>query len=573
MPGFFSLEGAKQALGVTQTIEQCLAAQTESDPGARDDLLWEKEAQTRWAKVDHLLYLPLLGLSRPRELYYYQGPGLEALYGFTYKYLTVEHFLGRLTRLEVGQPLAEALARCYSQGWYPGGEPLVIYADWHVKPHWTKFPSHSGAVTMWGRVMPGTKQLLVNSPDGHFLGGWNMAIDSHLSRVLVDWEAYLAELLGRPIACTVTDSEGGGLPLAQRYLAAGQSSLSCLARRDYELADFEVWGPWEAVTGDPEREVALVGWQDPLKAATEVRDLVLMRRLDHDDPTRIYAGVLPTPLAQTAVPGVHRWRWVCQERVIREAIGGANLNVNYGYTYHTVPNRTIQRQWEQAQQQVEVSEQKLTTHQQAIDNLRSQLLSLRQRYQLSLKQVATDQTRFQGQFLARQAQGQPLRRCQQRLARLDRQQQTDRQRYRNRRHSLLTRLRERRQRYRQLVSELSDRQTLRDSLDTEAMCRERDLEKDQIMLNLQLLLTNLHHWVRDHFLAPDWQRLELHTATQLIYNKPGWVHWHPDRIEVVLEPYRYPEHQQAMVETCRRFNAAQLRWRDGRLLQIQVASP
>ena len=29
------------------------------------------------------------------------------LYGFTYQYLTLEHFLGELTRLAIGQPLAE----------------------------------------------------------------------------------------------------------------------------------------------------------------------------------------------------------------------------------------------------------------------------------------------------------------------------------------------------------------------------------------------------------------------------------------------------------------------------------
>lgn len=37
-----------------------------------------------WPKIDHLLYLPILGLTRPRDLYYYQGVGLRGLYGFTY---------------------------------------------------------------------------------------------------------------------------------------------------------------------------------------------------------------------------------------------------------------------------------------------------------------------------------------------------------------------------------------------------------------------------------------------------------------------------------------------------------
>ena len=112
MPGFFSLEGAKIALGVTEKIEQTVL-------GARQAYLTSHANQrlhhlsadlaALWPKVDHLLYQPILGLERPRCFYYYQGDGLEALYGFTYKYLTLEHFLGQLSRVQVAAPLAEAL--------------------------------------------------------------------------------------------------------------------------------------------------------------------------------------------------------------------------------------------------------------------------------------------------------------------------------------------------------------------------------------------------------------------------------------------------------------------------------
>jgi len=56
----------------------------------------------------------------------------------------------------------------------------------------------------------------------------------------------------------------------------------------------------------------------------------------------------------------------------------------------------------------------------------------------------------------------------------------------------------------------------------------------------------------------------------MIYRKPGQVKWGKEVIEVVLDPYRYTDQQRAMEETCRRFNAAQVRWRDGRLLCIRV---
>lgn len=576
MPGFFSLEGAKQALGVTAAIEKGLSereAAMQANQTAATRLLWEQEADTRWAKLDHLLYLPVLGLTRPRDLYYYQGQGLAVLYGFTYKYLTVEHFLGRLSRLEVGQPLAAILAQSYTQAWYPGHSPLVLYVDWHVKPHWTKTPSHSGSVTMWGRVMPGTKQLLVNGPGGQPLLGWNKPIDSHLSGVLVELEAELTGLLARPIAYTVFDSEGGGLPLGQRYAAAQQPYLSHLPRQGYGLSDFEPLGPWQPVSHDPQREVVLARWHDPLKAQAEVRDLVLMRRVGETDPTRIYTGKLPVGLKLAEVPGSYRRRWSKQERVIRELVQGANLNANFGYTYQNVPNRTIQRQWAEAQERVESSERQLAQHHQAGRNLRQKLRDLDHGYRSQYQSLRQTLLPGQTEFLTRQANGQPWRRCQQRLAQTYARLDQVTQRYHHHRQKLLTQLQQRGRQLAQTQVELTQRRQVREALDTTCLCRERNLEKDQVMLNLQLLLTNLHHWARSHFFAPAWQQMELKTAIELIYRKTGWVQWGSDTIEVRLEPYRYPEQQQAMEETCRRFNAAHLRWRDGRRLLIQVAPP
>jgi hypothetical protein len=93
------------------------------------------------------------------------------------------------------------------------------------------------------------------------------------------------------------------------------------------------------------------------------------------------------------------------------------------------------------------------------------------------------------------------------------------------------------------------------------------------MLDLQVLLANLHDWVARHYFAPTWRNLSLEKATQMIYRKAGQVTWYADRIEVALEPYRYRDQQRAMEITCARFTAANVRWRDGRPLRISVASP
>jgi len=530
------------------------------------------EPETLWHKLDHLLYLPILNLIRPRDLYYDQGDGLQVLYGFTYKYLTLEHFLGELMRLAIGQPLAEQLARCYSRVWYPGDSPLFIFTDWHVKPHWTKFFAHSGHITMWERVMPGTKQLITNGPAGHLLGGWDRPVDTHMSQVLVDWEADLATLLQRPIAYNIFDSEGSGLPIAQRYAEAERDYISVLPRQGAQsLAAFRVQGMWQAVVGDPDHEAVEACWADAQRAAEDPRRLVLMRPVGQTDPTRVYAGRIPVHLSAAEVPATHRQRWQSQERRIREMVKGANLNANFGYTYDEVPNRTRRRRWEEAQAQVEVRQSKLAEREEAIANLSEQLKRLKQ---TCLEERATQQTAIvvqQAEWVKRQQTGERTRRCEQRLAREERQLAALTARFQRRRRQLIERLCQHRTQRSQLRRQLAEREATRDAIDTETLCRERHLEKDQIMLDLQVLLTSLHDWAREHYFASEWQRLELDTATRLIYRKPGRVTWYPDRVEVVLEPYRYADQQRAMEATCQRFNEASLRWRDGRLLRIHVA--
>jgi len=562
-------------MGVTEAVEERLAtarqAYVEGHPDTKLRII-VSEPETLWHKLDHLLYLPLLHLTRPSELYYYQGAGLEVLYGFTYKYFTVEHFLGEATRLRFGYPLAAALADRYSQAWYPGDGPVFIFTDWHVKAHWTKERAHSGHITMLERVMPGTKQLIVNGPDGHLIGGWNYVVDTHLSRVLVNLEADLATCLGRPIAYNIFDSEGSGLPLAERYAEAQRYYITVLPRQgDQSLAVFEVLGEWETVQNDPDHEAVYARWKDPQKAQSDPRRLVLMRRLGDADPTRIYSGCIPAQMSAGVVPASFRQRWSYQERVIRQMVNGANLNANYGYTYQEVPNRTAQRQWEEAQGKVEATERRLAQEEEALVNLSGKLDILRQTYCREYATLEKAIARKCVEIAQRQKTGQPIQLCQKGLRRRQQQLTDLTARFQRRHRQLLKRLVHHRARRCELECELVERRAARDAIDTTTLCRERDLEKDQVMLDLQVLLTSLHDWARNRYFAPVWRNLELDTAMEMIYRKPGRVKWGKEMIEVVLDPYRYADQQRAMEETCHRFNELQVRWRDGRLLRIRVA--
>jgi hypothetical protein len=564
-------------MGVVEAVEESVQAAREAyeeDNPARPLHHLSGDVSTLWPKIDHLVYLPIMRAVRPRDLYYYQGDGLDILYDFTYKYLTVEHVLGQLTRLQVGAPLAEVLAKTYTQAWYPGDEGLVIFADWHVKPHWTKEYSHSGHVTMWGRTMPGTKQLILNGPQGRFVGGWNNFIDTHMTHILVKLEAGLERSLGRPITCTVVDSEGGGLLLGERYVEVGRNYISVLPQgHTHCLADFEREGTWEPVKEDPDREAIFACWADPKRVAEDPRRFVLMRPIGRIEPTRIYVGWFEADRTAGEIPWLHRRRWPNNELRIRDLIHGANLNANYGYTYTEVPSRTRQREWEHAQARVEVTERQLSDHQAAVRNLRGRLANLQQTYAEQQRELEDQLVQRRLELQHRQHSGRPITRLQQQIGRLRQKLVIHTQRFQRRQRSLLRQLYEHETQASRLRVRLAQRIAAREVIDTQTLCRERDLEKDQIMLNWQILLANLHDWVTQNYFAPEWRTLSLEKATQMIYCKAGRVAWYDDRIEVVLEPYRYPDQQRAMEATCARFNAANLHWRDGRLLSISIAPP
>ena len=384
----------------------------------------------------------------------------------------------------------------------------------------------------------------------------------------------LEHTLQRPIACIITDSEGGGLPLGRRYAQAERHYVSILPQEQaYSLADFEQEGRWEPVKGDPDREAARARWADPKRAAEDPRGLVLMRPCGQSEPTRIYTGRFTEELTAGEVPWLHRRRWSCNELRIRDLIQGANLNANYGYTYQEVPHRTRQRAWVEAQARVEITDRQLSNHQIAVHNLRRRLAHFQDTYTERRRVLRHHLAQRQLDLRHQQRLEETTTRARQWVGWLREELVAQAQWFQRRQRRLLGKLHYHKTKACQLQERLIQRIAVRDAIDTETLCRERELEKDQIMLNLQILLGNLHDWAAQSYFVPEWRTLSLEKATQMIYRKAGRVRWYADRLEVELEPYRYEDQQRAMEATCTRFNAANLRWCDGRLLRISVAPP
>ena len=215
----------------------------------------------------------------------------------------------------------------------------------------------------------------------------------------------------------------------------------------------------------------------------------------------------------------------------------------------------------------------MSQQQEAIRNLRQQLAQLEQKHAQECTQWMKRIVQQRADLGRRQQSGKPTTRCRNRLTRLRQEQEEATYRFLKRKRMLWQRLAQHMACLPPLHCQLAQRKMARDAIDTETLCRERHLEKDQVMLNFQVLLGNLHDWVTQHYFAPQWKTLSLDKATQMIYRKSGRVTWYPNQIEIILDAYAYRDQQQAMKATCRRFNEANLRWRDGRSLRISMADP
>ena len=125
----------------------------------------------------------------------------------------------------------------------------------------------------------------------------------------------------------------------------------------------------------------------------------------------------------------------------------------------------------------------------------------------------------------------------------------------------------------QLEARLTKREQAVSLISVNSPFYERNLNKDLVMMVSKMTLLNAHYYVQEHFCASvEWQKAEFATLNAQLYQKPGVIRVWADRVEVVLEPYRYAHLQQAAEASCQLFNAASLQDEHGRRVVMQVAA-
>jgi hypothetical protein len=576
-------------LGVPAAVQSVVeVAQAEADrPGRVLQAAWP----LTWAKLVHLIFLPVLDATRPWQLRYALGDGLLGVCRIAYRFDTIVRCLGELTRLQMGEAMRQALCRTWVRTLTQPDEPLHLYVDVHLKPHWTHRFMPCGKVTMLNRVMPCTRQVIVTNVQGYVWEILDQVGDDHLTHTLPALEQELERVTDHRVTLTVVDREANGLELAQKYVQTDHFALLTLL--DSTASDgllvgtpafqkvFRLTGRWQPLAAQPDESLAPAVWAPEQEAADDPRVFWLVQNDDSLKLLAVYS--LSQPVADCA-PDVrallrssgartaYRTRWPAIENVIREMVNGDNLNENYGYDYYPVPKRLRQRQQAEAHAQVNTTQTQLAHTQRQLEAARVQLAQHEQVEATKQADLAAARAERQAELRTRQQADQPTRRVEQQLAQLDRQADSLARRLAQRTDKLqtnsLARLEARRA---ELDVTLAERQATLTQIDITQPMFERDLEKDQIMANLQAALLNAHRWCCDHYFTGEWSRLELETATARIYRQRGRVVYAEDRIDVTLAAFAYRPEQGLAEAACARFNAARVHDAAGRLIIMAVA--
>jgi hypothetical protein len=576
-------------LGVPDAVRGVVEeAQAEAEqPGRVLQAAWP----LTWAKLVHLIFLAVLDATRPWQLRYALGDGLLGICRIAYRFDTIERCLGELTRLRAGEALRQALCRTWVQTLTETDEPLHLYVDAHLKPHWTHLFMPCGKVATLNRVMPCTRQVVVTNAQGYVWEILDQVGDEHLTHTLPALEQEMEHVTDHRVILTVVDREANGLELAQKYAQSDHFALLTLLDSSV-LEDlivgtlafqkvFRLTGRWQPLAAQPDESLAPARWAPEHEAPDDPRVFWLVQ---DDDRHKLLAGYsLSQPVADcvpevtallkgSGARTVYRTRWPASENVIREMVHGDNLNENYGYDYHPVPNRLRQRQQAEAQAQVNATQTQLATTQRQLDAGRAQLAQLEQTGAATQADLVAARAERQAELQARQQTGQPTRRMEQQLAQLDRRANrlADRLAQRNQKIQTNTLARWEARRA-ELQVTLAERQAALAHIDVAQPMFERDLEKDQIMADFQAALLNAHRWCCDHYFTGEWSHLELETATARIYRQRGRVVYADDRVDVTLAAFAYRSEQDLAEAACARFNAARVHDAAGRLIVMAVA--
>jgi len=570
-------------MGVLRTAMETILTLRATDPKP-ERAIDHHLPETITRRLAHLLLLPRFDVVRPYNLRQVRPLGLGLVAGGqpTLGYSTLEHFLGDMEALGVAVPLGDALAHCYLEVWPIPAEGAFFYCDNRRKVRYSGYPTAAGKISATDRFLGGTTQLFIHDAAGHGLHMHSGPADDRLTRTLHPFVRRFVALVGQEhMRGIVADQEmrSVALFLALEAEKLGFVTISRTPTPEQE-ADFEIEGLFVPYLRDPQTG-DLTHWvahahivlQDRKRGLAFPAEVALVVDVRAGLPGRLIPVVHNLRQADLPVEMPHRvyvGHWQGQERVFRDMRAGQNIDAHYGQKKRAVSNRRQEREQEALGQEQRRLEKQVATAQGKVQMYAEKVVTLEQEVQQ--KQADTKAARTTLQEASREAASARQReRLLVRAERLAGQSQIQQMRLQERRRRSMVQ----QQVWQQTLAKRQKR--LAEVTDALAQATARpfydfDLEKDDLMTYLRMAGENAHRFVQERYFAGTWlEKADEATMVRVIYNQPGWVRREGQDLHVLLQGYRDPDVQLAVVHACQRVNQAQIKLVSGQRLRMAVA--
>jgi len=536
-------------------------------------------------KNETLLYLPVFGMKRPKDLERYHKPGLGLISGIgkRYRYSTLDKHQRELEKLNIAEELSKSLARCYVEAFFIKIEledKSCFYIDGHFKTVWSSKNIPRAFRTTLNKTEKSLEQVVLNSSQGYPLILLTCPGDRHLIKEMFNLiDAFEGACGKRIVKISVFDREGVSIKVFQEFDYRKKYFITLLKENQHKgLQSFTIkegfvpykidkkTGKIKSIVADG--EILLKDREEKLeykvRVALLIKDPQGLKKLI---PVITNITVKEEPNIKKIVDKYFN-RWPDQENIIKDMIYGVGLDTNHGYKKKEVENRTILRKKAELEKNIRGLESKLKPIRQDINSREKEIEVIQEVYQSRIKQLNKDKNELHYKILLckqeeRKNYLQHLKGIEDKMLELT--SGNEKQLF-----LLRTKLENKRRFEMGLISQKEGKEEELSSLDMEQKLYEVVTEKDDTMTNFKLLLYNLSRYAREQWFSPTYEKATFLMMRDKFYSQDGYVKIGKRKIRVTLNPYDDDELQKDVEQACRKFNSADVQTLFGRQLEIHV---
>ena len=591
--GVYFLKGADYDMEGSKTIVEQIVAARQNDIEQQSALkrIRGTTPPTITKKVESLLYLPMFDMQKPYHLlkYHKKGFGILTGSGKRYSYYTLDIFLCDIEKLKIANQVGDTLARRYLEALCIELEledGSCFYIDGHAKHVWSSKNIPKAFFTTLKRAERGLHQYFIHSSKGDPLILLTCPGDTRLPGALFNLIDAFENAVGKKILrAAIFDREGLSLRIFEEFGTREKRFITLLRENMYKgEQSFRIVKDFKALkTEEINGELKILEWvadadydlkDRETKKKLTVRVALVKKRVDGKEKLiPIITNINRKERRDVAwIAKKYFGRWPNQENMFRDAIEAFDIDTNHGYKKKVVDNRVAQRKKEELATNLRGISGRLESAQREREVAAKQLKNLEEVYKSRKGELQKDRSELHSKIgltddgKQRRKLLRELKQAENKLTKLGEQ-------YGKQISDFRAALKKREKYEKSLRTQKANKENEIAGLDLDRALYEMETEKDHLMSNVKMLLTNLSSYAQRQYFPERCHTLNLESMKRTFWQQGGYVKERKRRIDVTLYSYDDAELQSAMEYACMKFNASDLRSWQGQRIWMHVELP